>query len=147
MPSTIVSYGFRKRVPSASAFAYSTPRVTCPSHRRKCRMQTEGLNACTVSNPVVRLVPLCHVRSALANDTQHQGHAMQLCMRRWCTLLYRLEPGGSTSTTLVLGSCRFKTCDTPAMVPPVPAPATNACSLPAVWATISDPASSSGLFQ
>lgn len=34
MPSTMVSYGLRSRVPSASAFAYSTPRVTCTEGER-----------------------------------------------------------------------------------------------------------------
>ena len=38
------------------------------------------------------------------------------------TLLYRPEPGGSMSTTLMLGSAALRLADTPAIVPPVPAP-------------------------
>ncbi len=88
------------------------------------------------------------------------------------TLLYRLDPGGSTRYTRIPGSlpCRctgspmwrvpmvlqvmtcsdvqclllphtLRYCDTPAIVPPVPAPDTNASALPPVCSHISLPVS------
>jgi hypothetical protein len=55
------------------------------------------------------------------------------------TLLNNDEPCGSASTTWMAGLASFRTLDTPAIVPPVPAPATNACSRPPVCCRISRP--------
>ena len=55
------------------------------------------------------------------------------------TLLYKLEPCGSTRITLMEGSNCFKIFDTPAIVPPVPAPQTKPWRVPRVWFQISVP--------
>jgi hypothetical protein len=75
MPSTIVSYGFRKRVPSASALAYSTPRVTYANRGHRRLTPTEGVQMyARGQTPLLALVaPWCHARVTLANKQQQHG--------------------------------------------------------------------------
>lgn len=75
MPSTIVSYGFRERVPSASALAYSTPRVTYTNRWHRRLTPTEGVQMyARGQTPQLALVaPWCHARETLANKQQQRA--------------------------------------------------------------------------
>lgn len=121
MPSVIVSKGFLSRLPSASSLVNSTPRLTCQHIHPLSELQW-GL--------VPQRMRECTATQERAESTKGKGHA----------LLYKLEPGGSIRYTWIPWFCPLRKHDTPAIVPPVPAPDTKASTVPPVCRQISSPA-------
>mmetsp|Transcript_7302 Transcript_7302/g.19552 ORF Transcript_7302/g.19552 Transcript_7302/m.19552 type:complete len:232 (+) Transcript_7302:46-741(+) len=113
--------------------AISTASLSVPLKALSTRARAKFL--------VRRLIPIPSVMVSNGLRSRFPSASSLVYMTPRVTLLYSPDPGGSIRTICILGSLAFKYCDTPPMVPPVPAPDTNACSLPPDCSQISRPVS------